>query len=401
MANRPVASFFAAFACHCCVAQCPRFEVVTVVEGPECSETTAGIAPRSVSNSGSLIVGSVQCPSGNARPFVWSVEGELLVLTSFPPGSVHVRAGDVNDAGLVVGHGQIPGGGASTRGWRYDARSQELAILNTGQVTTQVEAVNCAGVAVGWSSTTHAFMWVGDRVTLLGGFPPESLDSRALDISDSGHIVGYYRVPGQHIGFILHERVLTSIATPFGASLNTAQSVNSVGEVAGHARLVDDVGPISLSYYWLDGTMRPIEPLPPFRTSVAQHISESGDVVGELKDAVGSGASRAFYWSKATGRTHLITDLIEPPLACPAKNPVGFSNSGELAVNTTEVGLFYVLAPIDPVAGDVTCDGSVDFGDIVVLLSNWGPCAPCEADLNHDETVDALDLEIVLSGWVF
>jgi mono/diheme cytochrome c family protein len=53
--------------------------------------------------------------------------------------------------------------------------------------------------------------------------------------------------------------------------------------------------------------------------------------------------------------------------------------------------------------GDLNCDGVVDGGDLLILLSNWGTCpsgpGACIADLNDSGIVDGADLLILLSNW--
>lgn len=50
--------------------------------------------------------------------------------------------------------------------------------------------------------------------------------------------------------------------------------------------------------------------------------------------------------------------------------------------------------------GDLDGSGGVDFGDLLYVLSDWGPCgSECPADLNLDESVGMPDLLILLSQW--
>jgi hypothetical protein len=52
------------------------------------------------------------------------------------------------------------------------------------------------------------------------------------------------------------------------------------------------------------------------------------------------------------------------------------------------------------VPADLDDDGDVDFADLLVLLSAWGPCGPpCPADLDGNGAVDFADLLILLSSW--
>ncbi len=60
---------------------------------------------------------------------------------------------------------------------------------------------------------------------------------------------------------------------------------------------------------------------------------------------------------------------------------------------------------LDPIPGDLDCDGTVGVVDLLLLLAAWGPCADCDtplectADLNGDCTVGVSDLLILLGNW--
>lgn len=57
------------------------------------------------------------------------------------------------------------------------------------------------------------------------------------------------------------------------------------------------------------------------------------------------------------------------------------------------------------IPGDLDGDGIVNTNDLLILLSNWGPCGDCKlpgncpADLDEDCTVGTSDLLILLSNW--
>jgi hypothetical protein len=63
------------------------------------------------------------------------------------------------------------------------------------------------------------------------------------------------------------------------------------------------------------------------------------------------------------------------------------------------------MARIGPAAllGDVNGDGVVNVGDLLMVISTWGPCPPppaaCPADLTGDGAVDVNDLLMVITNW--
>ncbi|MBX3375113.1 MAG: hypothetical protein KF817_14880 [Phycisphaeraceae bacterium] len=54
-------------------------------------------------------------------------------------------------------------------------------------------------------------------------------------------------------------------------------------------------------------------------------------------------------------------------------------------------------APVCP--ADLDGSGSVDFSDLLQLLSVWGPCEDCDADLDGDDSVGFNDLLAMLAVW--
>ncbi|MHC5113001.1 MAG: WD40/YVTN/BNR-like repeat-containing protein [Planctomycetota bacterium] len=61
-------------------------------------------------------------------------------------------------------------------------------------------------------------------------------------------------------------------------------------------------------------------------------------------------------------------------------------------------GLYDQCEP--PPVGDLDGDGDVDFGDILIVIGSWGPCAgACPADLDGSGAVDFGDILIVIANW--
>jgi hypothetical protein len=58
-----------------------------------------------------------------------------------------------------------------------------------------------------------------------------------------------------------------------------------------------------------------------------------------------------------------------------------------------------VQLPTDECLGDLDDNGVVDGSDLLILLSEWGPCPGCPSDLDGNGVVDGSDLLILLANW--
>ena len=50
-------------------------------------------------------------------------------------------------------------------------------------------------------------------------------------------------------------------------------------------------------------------------------------------------------------------------------------------------------------AVDINCDGSIDIGDLLIILAEFGPCSLCGGDFDLDGDVDINDILMLLSNW--
>ena len=75
-----------------------------------------------------------------------------------------------------------------------------------------------------------------------------------------------------------------------------------------------------------------------------------------------------------------------------------------LEMSGTDLPLFAILdeqvveAP-DVCLADIDGSGEVEFGDLLAVLTAWGPCPGCPEDLNGTDEVDFGDLLEVLTAW--
>ena len=72
---------------------------------------------------------------------------------------------------------------------------------------------------------------------------------------------------------------------------------------------------------------------------------------------------------------------------------------GNQMVPLTSVGLITTLEDDSPCLGDFNKSGTVDGGDLAMILGSWGECIGCATDLNGDDVVDGTDLAILLGNW--
>jgi hypothetical protein len=79
----------------------------------------------------------------------------------------------------------------------------------------------------------------------------------------------------------------------------------------------------------------------------------------------------------------------------------GGPHSPNLSADFSRLMVEFLLAHPKPAAcpADLDGNGSVDFGDLVAVLSSWGPCAGCPQDLDGDGEVGLSDVLQTLSAW--
>jgi len=96
----------------------------------------------------------------------------------------------------------------------------------------------------------------------------------------------------------------------------------------------------------------------------------------------------------------LVSDFIVPT----ANMRVRFGAADQPNDSVAEAGidnfqLERFLCGDDVCIGDIDDDGAVGFGDLVQMLSAWGPCVACPEDLDGDDVVGFGDLVLLLSVW--
>ena len=72
---------------------------------------------------------------------------------------------------------------------------------------------------------------------------------------------------------------------------------------------------------------------------------------------------------------------------------VGFADSLSIS------GTLVARGDAKQTPGDVNGDGYVNVDDLLVVISQWGPCSGCSGDLNEDGVVGVDDLLVILAHW--
>lgn len=377
------------------------YQVESVIHGPGCGPIfpAATMHPQQI-RDGVAVGWFAVCGIGANEAFVWSSSGGLATLPR-PAGSegsgASAREGDV-----VVG-------------WYWEGDQQQAMLWNDGQMLalgtgpggnwSQASAIS-SGVVVGtWGNVitgpTRAFRWhqglFEDLSPLLGGST-----TRARDVNASGSIVGLrYAAQGQDpIAFLLEDDELTLLGPLPGGFESQALALNQASDVVGFGRRMDKgTGEVVIrAFVWRKGIMTELGPLPGFNCSGAADISDDGVIVGEVWDP----GRAAVVWidDRIVALEELVVDLGGLQLG----GATSIDQQGRILIQGNESNdvVAGVLAPIEALLADLTCDGQVGVDDFEALLDAWGPCpatGPCPGDLDGNGSVGIIDFLMLLASW--
>lgn len=256
-------------------------------------------------NGNGLIVG--QLPGSSVG---WARVGNALQCIPTPNGcgaaALYLASlgNDVNEAGEIVGQRALalPGGGFRFEAYRAVIDSQggfdfQGLGLYEGSFNTSAQAIDNLGRIAGFATLNavgaeqQALLWTSDGVRLLG---PPGRNRRPTAISDSGHVVGVERGPGNGPGgfFALRWHIDdpmqpgTVLPALPGAVSSFASDVNDAGSVVGHAQLDDS--PLG-GRGWLleDGALYDLNDLlppgSPWLVLAANAINNPGDIAATAR----------------------------------------------------------------------------------------------------------------------
>ena len=399
-------------------AQIPcGYEVTAVIQGPWCP--IFGFPPttgRAVTEDGAVVGHYTSCLIGPSEAFYWS-ESTGFVTLDRPPGYVSAAAWDIDsETGWIVGAMEVQGTNRNTAvlwlGWR--AKPIDLGTLPGGN-HSQARATDGHKIVGKWGNNITgdpalgAFLWQdGQMVNIHADL--STPNSQALDITVRAkgvQIVGWMGnsfLIDSH-AYIWRDGVVTDLGVIPGGFTAVAGGINSTGtEVVGWGQVPAKGFPFGLTraFLWREGRMIDIPPPRGFTRSSAADITDGGLV---LVNATGPGTASAFIWHD--GVITDLNDLIPPELGVEVTGGSAINSKGQITgqAHNDQPGdvVAFLLTPIESQVGDLDGDCAVDILDLLILLSNWGPCAdppdPFPADLDGDGSVGIIDLLTLLANW--
>ena len=193
-----------------------------------------------------------------------------------------------------------------------------------------------------------------------------------------------------------------------GATKSTANKINDDGAIVGHMKVAEgNWHPV----IWLTNDYPKITivdlGLPEkFSSGTCQNLNNVGQVVGWYSESCGEedACPRPFIWEN--GELQMLNDLIPVDSGWDLRVVQAINDLGQIvgwgippgAEPYTYHG--FLLNPIIP--GDLNGDLVVNHTDLILLLSNWGPCVDCNdcpADLDYNCQVGTSDLLLLFSNW--
>ncbi|MHB1038381.1 MAG: hypothetical protein ACYC35_28050 [Pirellulales bacterium] len=218
----------------------------------------------------------------------------------------------INDSGQAVGWAQD--GADVSQAFLYSAGVlQKLSDVGGG-----AQGINAAGQVVGWSYDANGVLRAcrySTGATIFLDIFPDGHYSFALDINDSGEVVGYGE-DGAERAFLYENGIMTGL----GGSSGAAQKINSSGVAVGGQYFSDTVWH---AFQFIGGTATDLGTLGG-PTSWADGINDSGQVVGVAENA--AGVEHAFLYT--SGPMADLNDLIDPALGWTLQEAHAVNDSG-------------------------------------------------------------------------
>ncbi len=370
----------------------PRYAITDLGPIGYFTETYAG----AVNSAGHAVGVLIGVPPEPSVPFLYR-DGEMIELDTL--GGSYSAGMDINEAGVVAGHSaRSPETGTRASVWEGD-QLIDLGVLDNSpsEDLSHAMALNNVGQVVGhsnlpWPIDRHAFLW--DSINGMQDLGPvDSIFSEALDINDSGAIVGRADIPDLGNVAVMWEgdtlTILGALSTEFAFS--TARGINEAGEIVGETVYDSESCDFcSTGFHWYEGVMADLEEFSCTQcfSSQAVSVNEAGQVVGDA--FVEWLVTRACIWND--GHIANLNDLIPPDSGWTLRNAESISNAGHIVgwgyLYGGDDARAYLLTPLPP--GDGDGDGDLDLDDhagFAACMSGPGVSYDSDGTATHDVSV--------------
>jgi len=392
-------------------AQLPcRYEVAHIITAPPCGMVGVpeGVDGFGISPNGRYVCGAyAQCADNlYAEGFIFDTVTGVFTTIPRPPGVVHLTGGDVNDSGMAIGQLERLGAGGP-RGFVYSLQTGSLTELQPlpGGLWSAALAINnnnqvCGYRSIGPGVTPQtAFRWSAAEGYLDFGLV-DGRDTMGRDINSDGLVAvstGFSSTLGVTAQIWDGVSSIDIGVIPGGLSSGVA-AINDAAQLATGGSVQQNPS-ITAGYLYDDGEFIARAPLPG-GTPGFFGMNASGGIVGRCNFNQPFQHTRASVWHEVTARD--LTDMLLDD-GFTLRDAKDISDGGSIictgSTPTASAGTV-VLAPIYASVGDLNCDGIVGVGDLLALISQWGPCRHgCSSDLTNDGMTNVSDLLVLVAHW--
>lgn len=364
---------------------------------------------RDINNAGQITGKSYVTSADDVLSFIWQ-DGIMLDIGSLNYPKDYSYASAINNSAQICGVSPIENYSQHAFLWQ-DGVMEDLGTL--GGAASYAYDINSFGDVVGWSNppssnVRNAVLWGGDKVIDLGVLV-EGLNNGARGINNRQEVVGYGSVANSiPRGFLWRDGEMIQLPMSEGATKSSAYKINDYGAIVGTIKVAEGVRhPV----IWITKDFPGITiidlGLPEkFSSGLCQNLNNVGQVVGWYNELCGEedACPRPFIWEN--GELHMLNDLIPVDSGWDLRYVQAINDLGQIVgwglPSSEELYVFhgFLLNPIIP--GDLNGDLIVNTSDLILLFSNWGPCADCNAcpaDLDEDCVVGTTDLLALFSNW--
>ncbi len=315
----------------------PHYEVVQIGNLPGTSKGNVVAI-----NNNSVVAGN-SFAGNEIQMFRWS-EANGMSSSGFP---LHDRiiANDINDAGQIVGLSYLGG----MQGMRHEPGLMIGFAPAPGHVYSRGLGINNWGQMVGTSVTNQgvemAAKFPGGWGELLPNYGPQE-NSSARRINDAGDAVGHTDLAGTNRAalFRSNNTLVDLHAMLAGSIYSRAMDINDSGRIIGFT-----TNNASFTQGFLinfETGVTTIDPLSGHDFLYLDAINATGQIVGTSKRSSGS-ASDAVIWDSTLGLTSLNT-LIDPNSGWELRQATGINNNGYIVGMGTFQGVEtnFLLKPV-------------------------------------------------------